>query len=90
MGKGDYKPKHSNEPKRYKFPTTKGEHAMIALPSKVNNDTGMGVMFSMGVAKAKACCDNIIELKKFVADNPEEAGRQIELDAHVGKEWDDN
>ncbi len=86
--KGNYNPKFATETKRHSFDTTRGSHAMIAIPQKVNEVTGYGEVFSMGVSKAKACCENIIALKQFVADNPDEANRQIEPEAHEGKEWD--
>ncbi len=90
MSKGEWKPKYATEPKFHTFKTTKGEHAMIGIPHKVNDVTGYGLVFSMGVAKAKALISpqNLMALRKFVGDNPEEASRQITEEDHEGKEWD--
>lgn len=89
MGKGEYKPKYASECKFYEFPTSRGTHAMMAIPTKVNETTGMGVMNSYGVAKVKSFLrpDVLMAMRKFVADNPEEAERQIGDEDHVGKEW---
>jgi hypothetical protein len=91
MGQGNksYEPKYSNECKRYTFSTQHGKHAMLAIPQKVNPDTEMGEMFSLGIPKLKAICDNIITIKQYVEEHAEEADRCIPLDAHVGKEWKD-
>lgn len=89
MGQGNknYEPKYANECKAYSFKTTYGEHAMLGIPHKVNSDTEMGEIFSLGIPKLKAICDNIIPIKQQVAAHPEEAAKQIAIDAHVGKEW---
>jgi len=92
-GKGDgYKPKFGSECKFYEFSTDRGSHAMMAIPTKINETTGMGVMNSYGVAKIKSFLNptTLMAMRKFVADNPDEAGRTIGDDDHVGKEWGDD
>jgi len=100
-GKGDgYKPKFASECKFYDFSTDRGSHAMMAIPTKINEVTGMGVMNSYGVAKIKSFLKakiksflnptTLMAMRKFVADNPDEADRTIGDDDHVGKEWGDD
>ncbi len=88
--KGNYQPKYSNKCEYYEFSTDYGKHAMMGIPTQVNEVTGMGKVNSYGVGKLKAIADNIVEVKKFVSAHEDEASRQIKEEEHEGKEWDSN
>jgi hypothetical protein len=91
MGQPRREKKYSNEIKEYDFTTDYGTHHMMAIPHKINEDTGMGEIFNLGVPKLKALIspENLIKIRKYVERFPEEAAKQIAIDAHVGKEWKD-
>jgi hypothetical protein len=89
--KKEYKPKYSTKVETSDFKTDFGTHHMLHFPCNINEDTGFGKVFGMGLSKIRALLrpESIIAMRAHAEKYPEEGLTQIKADDHVGNEWDD-
>ena len=78
------KTKYINEVEYFTFK----EHSMIQIPQKKNIVSGYGESFSFGIPKAKAILENIIAIRKFVNEHPDEL-KTIGEEAHLKQQEGD-
>lgn len=87
-----WEPKYSTKVEHSEFKTDYGTHHMLHFPCNVNEDTGFGKVFGLGLSKIRALLrpESQMAMRAQAAKYPEEGKTQIKVDDHVGKEWKGN